>query len=208
MESLPNSASDSDFEQTSRKRRKPYVPVTGPSRLHMQAQHSITTKSGAVVQSLSGNAGESSKAKPAAKPNPTNPNSSDASTMTGNNNSVNAVDSEVNNPIWSKQLIGKLSVTKHELKKYKRMRRFSCKLCETVTGSRKEINEHHKVSHDKCYCKICGKACNIPSTLEQHLYSHHENLPFPCADCDDRFAFASQLKQHRFKHTRWLLSHA
>ena len=47
-ESSLDSASDSDLEQTSRKQRKPYVPVTGPSRLCMQAVRNITTKSGAV----------------------------------------------------------------------------------------------------------------------------------------------------------------
>ena len=77
------------------------------------------------------------------------------------------------------------------------VRRFACKLCDTVASSWKQINEHHKASHNKCYCKICGKACNTPSTLEQHSY-----MPFPCANCDARFAFASQLKQHRFKHCK------
>ena len=57
-------------------------------------------------------------------------------------------------------------------------------------------------SHEKCYCKTCGKACNTPCTLERHMYSHRDNLPFPCTDCDAKFAFAGQLKQHRFKHCK------
>ena len=118
------------------------------------------------------------------------------------NNTVKAEESVAGESPVSKHPPAKLSVTKHELKKYKRKRKFSCKICDTVAGSRKEINDHHKASHEKCYCKKCGKACNTPSTLEWHLYNHHDNLPFACANCDAKFAFAGQLKQHRFKHRK------
>ena len=47
---------------------------------------------------------------------------------------------------------------------------------------------------------VCGKAYNTPSTLAQHVYSLREELPFPCSDCELKFAFEGQLKQHHFKH--------
>ena len=96
--------------------------------------------------------------------------------------------------------LGKLSVTYHGLHKPKTDHRFKCKECNFVATSRKEANDHHKEKHDKCYCNVCGKACNTPSTLARHVYSHREELPFPCGDCDLKFAFKGQLKQHRFKH--------
>ena len=95
---------------------------------------------------------------------------------------------------------GSLSVTEHGLKKYKRVRKFKCKECNFVGNSRSEINNHHKGSHGKCYCNTCGKACNTPRMLSRHMYSHKEDLPYPCDDCEKHFAFSGQLKQHRFKH--------
>ena len=96
--------------------------------------------------------------------------------------------------------LGRLSVTHHGLRKPKKDHRFKCKECDFVATSRKELNDHHKEKHDKCYCNICGKACNTPSTLARHVYSHRDELPFPYGDCDLKFAFEGQLKQHCFKH--------
>ena len=78
--------------------------------------------------------------------------------------------------------------------------KFKCKECEFIANSCKAANDHHKDQHGKCYCPTCGKACNTPSTLACHVYSHKEDLPFPYADCDKKFAFEGQLKQHHFKH--------
>ena len=125
----------------------------------------------------------------------------DISTMNGNNDAKEG-DAEENKPPTPKQPIGNLSVTKHGLKKFKRIKKFACKLCNTVTNSRREINDHHKTSHKKCYCETCGKACNTPSTLKRDMYSHCDSLPFLCTDCDAKFAFTGQLKQHRFKHCK------
>ena len=81
------------------------------------------------------------------------------------------------------RLPGELLVTEHGLKKFKRVCKFKCKECEIVCNSRHDINHHHKEMHSKCYCNKCGKACNTPSTLARHMYSHKEDLPYPCDDC-------------------------
>ena len=96
--------------------------------------------------------------------------------------------------------LGQLSATHHSLCKPKKDCKFKCKECEYVASSCKEANDHHKDQHDKCYCSIYKKACNTPSTLAHHVYSHKEDLCFPCSDCHQKFAFEGHLKQHHFKH--------
>ena len=97
---------------------------------------------------------------------------------------------------------GSLSVKHHGLKKFKKIRKFRCKLCNKILNSRREANEHHKANHGKCYCNICGKACNTPSTLERHMYVHSESKPHVCRTCGEAFTFEGEWKQHRFKHRR------
>ena len=153
----------------------------------MQAQQGVSSRPNLIIQSYIKHEKISQSEK----------NKTEISDLsTKGNNTVKAEQSGAGEDTGSKSPPGKLSVTKHELHKYKRKRKFSCKICGTVAGSRKEIIDHHKASHKKCYCNKCGKACNTPSTLEWHLYSHHDELPFACADCDAKFAFAGQLKQH------------
>ena len=67
---------------------------------------------------------------------------------------------------------GQLDVKHHGLHKFKKVRKFRCKLSDTVYLSRKVVNDHHKQNHDKCICNICGKKCNFPHTLACHKYSH------------------------------------
>ena len=191
-ESSPPSRSDSDFGQSTKKHHKQRVPALGPSRLCIQAQHDIITKPGSLVEN-------DTKKESINRPAKSKPDNSDITPMTSNNTPKGDTVNDTT-PSTSDCLVGKLSVTKHELKKYKRLWKFPCKLCETVAESRKEINDYHKANHEKCYCKTCGTACNTPSMLECHQCSHCENLPFECKDCDAKFAFVGQLKQHRFKH--------
>ena len=91
----------------------------------------------------------------------------------GNNNSnLNKITKSANDKenTSSKKPKGSLSVHHHGLKKFKKVHRFRCKLCNKVMKSHHEANEHHKANHRKSYCKICGKACNTPSTLERYMY--------------------------------------
>ena len=100
------------------------------------------------------------------------------------------------------KLRGCLSVSHHGLKKFKKVRKFRCKLCNVILNSCREANEHHKANHGKCYCNTCGKACNTPSTLERHMYVHSKNKLHVCRTCGESFAFEGEWKQHRFKHRR------
>ena len=210
-ESSPSSDSDSSFEKTPKKRFKPH-PRMGPSADRLPAykhSHGIanvpTTEPVHSTSTAPSNESAVQQNKSAKIENQNDvPLTSD---MTSQNRQTNQDNTTVSpNDVLSVPSNdkpappGRLSVTHHGLHKPKKYHRFKYKECEFIATSCKEANDHLKNKHNKRYCNVCGKACNTPSTLAQHVYSHREELPFPCGDCELKFAFEGQLKQHRFKH--------
>ena len=205
------SDSDSSFEKTPKKRFKPR-PRMGPSadRLcaykHLHGIANVPTNEPVHSTSMAPPNESTVQQDKAAKRENQNEVSSTSGTTSQNcqtdqdNTTVSPNDAPSVPPNDKPAPPGRLSVTHHGLRKPKKDCRFKCKECDFIATSCKEANDHHKDKHDKCYCNICGKACNTPSTLARHVYSHREELPFPCGDCELKFAFEGQLKQHRFKH--------
>ena len=64
-----------------------------------------------------------------------------------------------------------------------------------------EANEHYKNNHPPVKCTQCPKVCSTPCTLARHMYLHSD-LKYPCHRCEQRFAFESELRVHKFKHRR------
>ena len=100
---------------------------------------------------------------------------------------------------------GTFKTQSYGLKKSKKVRKFGCQMCDVVCASTKELIKHHQCKHNILYCDVCSKAFNNPSSLVGHQYSDKE-LRFKCDDCDQHFAFESNLQTHRISH-RTLLSH-
>ena len=210
-ESSPCSDSDSSFKKTPKKRFKPH-PGLGPSVDRLRAyKHSRATANASSTEPVPSTSAaplndmEPQRDRTKNKDNKTDGPSPSSTTSQNretdkDNVSIAPNDSALLPSNDKPAPLGKLSVTHHGLHKPKKDHRFKCKECHFVATSRKEANDHHKEKHDKCYCNVCGKACNTPSTLARHVYSHREELPFPCGDCDLKFAFEGQLKQHQFKH--------
>ena len=210
-ESSPCSDSDSSFKKIPKKCFKPH-PRLGPSADRFWAyKHSCATVNVSSTEPVQSTAtaplNESELQQDTAGKKENQNDVPSTSGMTSQNHQTDQDNTTVS-PNDAPSLrsndkpapLGRLSVTHHGLHKPKKDRRFKCKECKFVATSHKESNDHHKDKHDKCYCNICGKAWNTPSTLAPHVYSHRDELPFPCSDYELKFAFEGQLKQHRFKH--------
>ena len=78
-------------------------------------------------------------------------------------------------------------------------------MCTAVCVPTKELIQHHQQKHNILYCDVCLKAFNNPSSLARHQDSHKE-LKFKCVDCEQHFAFESNLQTHRISH-RTIPSH-
>ena len=100
---------------------------------------------------------------------------------------------------------GTFTTQSYNLKKIKKVHKIGCRMCDTVCNSNKELSCHHQQTHNILYCEVCSKAFNNPSSLAKYQYSHKE-LRFKCADCDQEFAFESNLKTHCISH-RTLATH-
>ena len=107
-----------------------------------------------------------------------------------------------NNDESGTTLNGSFKVTTHGVVKPKRLRNFKCKICDVVATSRKELNNHHKSTHDKVSCPHCNQVFNTPSSLARHAYSHQANLKHKCEQCGKAFAFESQLESHKVIHKK------
>ena len=178
---MPCSDSDSSFEKTPKKHFKPH-PRLGPSVDRLRAyKHSCAT---AYVSS--NDPVQSTSAAPLNDPEPkqdiakNKDNQNDVASTSGTTSQNCPTDAPLLPSNDKPALLGRLSVTHYGLRKPKKDCRFKCKECEFVAASHKESNDHHKEKHDKCYCSICGKACNTPSTLARHAYSYRDELRFPC----------------------------
>ena len=94
---------------------------------------------------------------------------------------------------------GTLVTCSFKLRKYKRPRKFKCKICGDSSTSVKELNAHHRLTHNVQFCEDCGKGFSTASALEKHVYVHKE-LQFICDRCGHGFPFESQLVQHKITH--------
>ena len=103
------------------------------------------------------------------------------------------------------QVKGTLVTRGFELKKYKRPRRFKCKICGESLISVKDLNAHHRSTHNVQFCDECGKGFSSKSALEKHIYIHKE-LRFVFDRCGMGFPFESHLSQHKITivHTQVL----
>ena len=94
---------------------------------------------------------------------------------------------------------GELSVQTYGIKKARQNRTFSCKECDYNCNSIKLLNEHHIEEHDPVPCTKCDHISATPSSHDRHSYKHKERN-FSCDDCEQTFAFKSELKAHKYSH--------
>ena len=80
--------------------------------------------------------------------------------------------------------------------------RFPCRSC-TKTFVFANSRYKHEKEHEKpaLYCGECGKGFHFNSELQRHLGIHEEVLPFPCEQCERRFAAKKTLTRHLQEHS-------
>ena len=83
---------------------------------------------------------------------------------------------------------------------------FKCKIkkCAMKSNSKKELYQHHKVTHRGVNkCTTCHKKYRTPYSLQQHNYIHRRSSQlWNCSKCKMSFAFKSQLMIHKISHTK------
>ena len=94
---------------------------------------------------------------------------------------------------------GVLSIKTHGIKKSKKECTFSCKECDYRSDCIKLLNEHHIDEHDPVPCAECDHVSSTPSSHARHVYKHKQRDQV-CEECNQSFAFKSELKAHKFSH--------
>ena len=97
--------------------------------------------------------------------------------------------------------IGHLNTKKFGLTKWKRIRKFKCKVCGYTTNSQSDANKHYKSSHPKLPCPHCPMTFHNPSSRQWHMYMH-KDCKYVCSRCGKCCPFESSLNNHRVVHRR------
>jgi len=97
------------------------------------------------------------------------------------------------------------NLTRHK-STHRAAKNFKCSKCEELFRWRAEYRRHAETVHgqkitDMTTCNICHKQI-VSKRLNEHIKSVHGNeKPFPCKQCDKRFAKPSELRNHTRTHT-------
>ena len=81
----------------------------------------------------------------------------------------------------------------------KKKRKAHCKICGNSCKNVKELNQHHRDTHDIVFCPDCNKAFSTRMSLDKHMYVH-KAMDYVCDKCGQSFPFESRLKQHKITH--------
>ena len=90
--------------------------------------------------------------------------------------------------------------------KRKKKRKARCKICGNSCNNVKELNQHHKDTHDIVFCPDCDKAFSTCTSLDKHMYVH-KDMDYVCDQCGQSFPFESRLKQHKITHRKVATHH-
>ena len=93
---------------------------------------------------------------------------------------------------------------------HEKIKRYYCDQCDYACYHKHNIKKHEKTHQinpsekDKkteILCKICGYKANIPSRLEDHIKSVHQNVKrFYCDQCDYACYYKQNIQKHKKIH--------
>lgn len=90
---------------------------------------------------------------------------------------------------------------KHALKRHEQTHEtgtFECHICQKLFPHEKILERHLATHQNKGYhvCAHCGQGFNQKWSLTEHERKHTGDKPFPCEECDAKFASKRKLKDH------------
>ena len=179
--SIHGDTTDSDWNDESLGKNKPAAQRHGPSKSRIAAQRLIVAS------------------KPSVKTVPEQDTDQKSSSGSSRSHSPDSNHSSVSKHGSKPKPKGKLSIKTHGIRKTKKERTFSCKLCEYQSDCVKLLNEHHIEDHDPVPCTECDHVSSTPSAHDRHMYKHKQRN-FACDECDQTFAFNSELTAHKYSH--------
>ena len=103
-------------------------------------------------------------------------------------------------------VIGTLVMKTVGIVKRKKKRKAHCKICGNSCKNVKELNQHHRDTHDIEFCPDCNKAFSTRTSSEKHMYVH-KDMDYVCDQCGQSFPFESRLKQHKISHHKSATHH-
>ena len=90
-------------------------------------------------------------------------------------------------------VIGTLVMKTVGIVKRKKKRKARCKICGNSCNNVKELNQHHKDTHDIVFCLDCDKAFSTHTSLDKHMYVH-KDMDYVCGPMWPKFSFREQTK--------------
>ena len=196
---------NSKYHPLRKGKKRVYIGLKGPSSARIRSQHHITEppKQKIPVDYCSPSSKTEEEGEPSDMLNTANTsahNAVDTNPETAKENAENTCDTDTRHRTPA-PLKGKFSSQTHGILVHKRIHTYKCSVCSVVSNTQSSANAHFKNNHPPVQCSKCAKTCSTPSTLSRHMYLHG-TLKYPCHRCDQRFAFESELKVHKYKHQR------
>lgn len=83
------------------------------------------------------------------------------------------------------------------IRSHKGIKPYSCENCQLEFTTKGALTQHNEVHRKKKFeCSVCGKLFRRKFNLIQHERVHSNEKPYACTECNRKFAYKCNLKDH------------
>lgn len=75
----------------------------------------------------------------------------------------------------------------------------TCSICELVSDSFQDMENHCMLEHNRSPCMFCAKTFAQKANRDRHICLHTGDKPYTCPECGEKFARGDKLKNHRIR---------
>ena len=75
----------------------------------------------------------------------------------------------------------------------------TCSICELVSDSFQDLENHCMLEHNRSPCMFCAKTFAQKANRDRHICLHTGDKPYACPECGEKFARGDKLKNHRIR---------